>query len=166
MKMKNIISFGVSLFVTLLISTVSFAEENNMIQGTHDIYREKIILKEDGTQEKIREEAKSALPGEELVGVLSYKYVEDKEADNSVLTMKLQKEFIYVVGSATDEEYVWFSIDGGKNYARFADLRKTDAQGVQTPITGKDITHLQWRHPRALKKGDSGSLEYRVIIRQ
>lgn len=159
------IAFTLSCLVGFSAFTASFAEENQDIQGTHKILREKIILKNDGTQEKIREIAENALPGEELVGVLTYKYLQDKEADNSILTMALQKEFIYVEGSATDEQYVWFSTDGGNTYARFSDLRVTDEEGATEKASGKDITHLQWRRPHALNKGDGGALEYRVIIR-
>jgi len=159
--MKRIIA----LILSCCVGFSAVAEENHDIQGAHEIFREKIILKNDGTQEKIREQAKNALPGEELVGVLTYEYLQDKEADNSILTMALQKEFIYVEGSATDEDYVWFSVDGGKTYARFADLIVTDKEGTSQKATGKDVTHLQWRHPHALNKGDSGTLEYRVTIR-
>ena len=141
------------------------AEGEAKFKSEHKIYREKVILKDDGTQEKLREEVKSALPGEELVGVLNYTYMHDKPADNTVLTTALQKEFIYVEGSATDEEFVWFSADGGKTYARFVDLRKIDDNGVPRIATGKDVTHLQWRHARALNQGDGGVLEYRVTIR-
>ena len=133
--------------------------------SVHKIYREKIILKDDGTQEKIREEVKSSLPGEELVGVLTYTYKHNEPAENTVLTTELQKEFIYVEGSATDEEYVWFSADNGKTFARFTDLRRIDENGVPRIATGNDVTHLQWRHARPLKKGDGGTLEYRIIIK-
>lgn len=132
---------------------------------SHKIYREKTVKAPSGTEKKIREEVKSGIPGEELIGVMYFKYNGDKPADNVVLTLPLEKEFIYVEGSATDENYVWFSADNGKTYSRFKDLRAIDENGVPRIALGKDVTHLQWRRATPLKKGQEGTLEYRVIIK-
>lgn len=161
--MKKIISF---ICVVMMLTNMSFARDNTKdFESVNTVYREKTIKNSDGKQEKIREIVKQTIPSEELVVVLDYKYVYEKPADNVVLTLPIAKEFIYIPGTATDEKWVWFSADGGKTFARFKDLKVLDKNGVPRIATGKDVTHLQWRHAKKLSKGDKGKLEYHVMIR-
>jgi len=132
---------------------------------SHTFYREKKIKNKDGKSEVKREYVTQTLPGEELLGVATYTYTYHEPAKEIVFTLPLPKEVIYVQGSATDEKHIWFSADGGKNWSRFRSLRVTEKDGTKRIATGNDVTHLQWRMANALNKGDTGKLEYKIVIR-
>jgi hypothetical protein len=132
---------------------------------THTFYREKTMPIANGKPEIKREYVTQTLPGEELIAVATFTYTQDKPASEVVFTLPLPKEAMYVEGSATDEKYVWFSVDNGKNWSRYRDLRVTETNGTKRIATGKDVTNLQWRMASPLQKGDTGKLEYKIIIR-
>lgn len=132
---------------------------------THTFYREKTVPVTNGKPEIKREHVTQTLLGEELVAVVKFTYAQDKPTNEFVFTLPLPKEAMYVEGSATDAKYVWFSVDNGKNWSRYGDLRVTETNGTERIATGKDVTNLQWRIARPLQKGDTGTLEYKIIIR-
>lgn len=144
--------------------TVNSGKSTNF-KHTHTFFREKKVISKNGKEEIKREYVTQVLPGEELLGIATYTYKSNEPAENPVFTLPLPKETIYVKGSATNEKYVWFSVDDGKSWSRFRDLRVTEPNGIKRIATGNDVTHLQWRMAKDLNKGDSGELEYHVIVR-
>lgn len=132
---------------------------------THTFYREKKITATNGKTEIKRESVAQTLPGEELLAVTKYTYIKNKTTHEAIFTLRLPKEATYVEGSVTDAKYAWFSSDNGKTWSRYADLRVTESDGTKRIATGKDVTDLQWRMASVFKKGDTGTLEYKVIIR-
>lgn len=139
--------------------------KNGSFDYTHTFYRQKLIKTSEGKSETKREYVTQTLPGEELLAVATYIYKKNIPTKEVIFTLPLPKETMYVEGSATHENFLWFSVDGGKNWSRFQDLRLTEVDGTQRSARGKDITHLQWRMDNNLKKGDTGELEYKIIIR-
>ena len=139
--------------------------EANNFKYSHTFYREQKIAPPQGKPEIKREIVKQTISGEELVVVVNYTYTKNKPADKVIFTLPIPQEAIYVAGSATDEKYVLFSIDKGKTWSHYSDLRITNKNGTKRIATAKDITHLQWRITHTLKKGDTGTLEYKIIIR-
>ncbi|MGB7372782.1 hypothetical protein [Pontixanthobacter sp.] len=64
--------------------------------------------------------------------------------------------------SASDRQVV--SIDGGKNWARLADLTVKD--GTQTRrASAEDVTHLRWRIAANTAARGSGKITYSAIVR-
>jgi hypothetical protein len=141
--------------------------KNDFFDYTHTFYREKNITDKNGQTKIEREYVKQTLVGEELLAVVNYTYRKDDAIKEKeiVFDLPVPKEVFYVENSVKDEKYVWFSVDNGKNWSRFSDLRMTESDGTKRIAQGKDVTHLQWRMQKTLKKGDVGTLEYKIIIR-
>ena len=158
-----------SILFFIFVSVTAFAQskegEAKDFEYKHEVFREKTIKQKDGTSKTEKELVERTVPGEELIGELHYKYLNDEPSKNIVFTLPLRKEFAYVEGSATDEKWVWFSVDDGKTFSRFDDLKKVDDKGKMRVATGNDITHLQWRMAKELQKGEEGTLKYHFIIR-
>ena len=163
---------NILFFLGLTMINPAFSETEKQINPiktdnfsyTHTFYRENKTQTDDLTSDIKQEPVTQTLPGEELIAVTDYTYINRKPTNKSVFTLHLPKETIYVEGSATDGKNVWFSTDNGKTWSQYPDIHIIKPDGTKHIATNKDITHLQWRMPHPLKKGDTGTLKYKVII--
>lgn len=64
--------------------------------------------------------------------------------------------------SASDQQVV--SIDGGKNWARLADLTVTNGRHTRRASV-EDVTHLRWRIPASVAARGSGKITYSAVVR-
>lgn len=145
--------------------TVGTNKPSQTIEYSHEFYREKKITLSDGKTEIKREYVTQTIPGEELLAIVPYTYKKSTPAEEIILTLPIPKETIFVENSATDADNVWYSADNAKEWSKFSDLRVIDKDGSKRIALGADVTHLQWRITKPFKYGDTGTLEYRVIIR-
>ena len=164
LKALKTLSLILSALYLCVAPSLAFAKDGKF-EYRHTMLKEKTVKQEDGSEKTTLEEVKRTLPGEELIGVFEYKYLNDEKAEDVVFSLPLRKEFVYVEGSATDEKYVWFSTDDGKTYSRFKDLKVKMKSGAERVATGNDVTNLQWRMAKPLNKGDTGKLRYHVIVK-
>jgi hypothetical protein len=141
------------------------SKNTDSIDYSHRFYREKTIDTETGEKNIKREYVTQTIPGEELIAVALYTYKKEKPTEEVIFTVPIPKEAIYVENSASDSDNVWFSTDNSKKWAKFKDLRVVKKDGTKRIALGKDVTHLQWRLTKPFKYGDTGTLEYKIIIR-
>lgn len=107
-----------------------------------------------------------AVPGEEVVHVLTYKNDGKEVATNLVLNNPVPKELAYVAGSAKgNNTAVVFSVDGGKKFGALEVLTIKNADGTERPATGSDVTNIRWTVAVAVKSGATGSVTYRSVLR-
>jgi hypothetical protein len=131
----------------------------------HTFYREKELKDDKGKVIIKRENVTQTIPGETLLGVITYKYIYFNSAKEIVFTLPLPKKVSYKHGTATDEKYLWVSSDDAKTWSRFSNFTIMPTDKTQKKETAYDITHLQWRLKKNLIKGDTGTLKYKIIIR-
>lgn len=138
--------------------------EDTHFKYTHSFYREKEFTDEKGKKDFKRQYVSRILPGEALLAVVNYIYKLDDVAKEPIITLPLPKEVVFIEKTASNPEYLWVSADDGKSWSKFENLKIPEVGGKKRAATGKDITHLQWRIASTLNKGESGTLEYKVMV--
>lgn len=118
-------------------------------------------------EKKVREvEAKTVVPGDELLYTIYFKNVDRVPVDNIEITDPVPKATIYKDGSAfgsgTD---ITFSVDGGKTYARADDLTVTNEKGETRRAQAADYTDIKWIFRPKLAPGKTGTASFRAIVK-
>lgn len=128
-------------------------------------FREVIVSDASGVKSKKLEPLTRALPGQELIYVLTYKNTNSVTAENVVIANPLPKEVVYVANSATTQNVIHdVSVDGGKNYAALAQLKVRNSQGVLREANASDVTHLRWKI-KSLPVASSGSVMFKAVLK-
>ncbi|MBI3753978.1 MAG: hypothetical protein HY266_08070, partial [Deltaproteobacteria bacterium] len=137
------LGLGLSIFLCS-ISIPAFAADNLLLSNA--VFQEVEVVNADGKKEIKRVPADTALPGSELIYVITYKNSSDKPAEDVVINNPLAKELLYKDKSASGENAVVFvSVDGGKHYGDLAILRIPTTEGASRPAEVSDITDLQFK---------------------
>ena len=118
-------------------------------------------------EKKVREvEAKTVVPGDELLYTIYFKNVDRVAVDNIEITDPIPKATTYKDGSAfgsgTD---ITFSVDGGKTYAKPDDLTVTNEKGETRRAQAADYTDIKWIFRPKLAPGKTGTASFRAIVK-
>ena len=153
----------------LLLSLWSFpaaAEETRGVTVTTAVQREVEVTNEKGEREIRLEDVKTAVPGEELVVLISYTNTGDQPAENIVLINPVSEQMIYLAGSAEGQDTdVNFSVDEGATFDVPDRLFVTDEKGEARPAGPADYTHVRWTRSKALGPGAQGQVRFKAVIR-
>lgn len=131
-----------------------------------EAFHEVEVTDKAGKKSKKLEALSKAVPGQEVIYVLTYSNTGKEPAGNVVLNNPVPAELAYVAGSARGAgTRAEVSIDGGKSFAALEKLTVKKADGTTRPATGSDVTHVRWTVTAPVKAGASGSATYRAVLR-
>lgn len=118
-------------------------------------------------KKKVHEvEAKTVVPGDELLYTIYFKNIDRVPVDNINITDPIPKRTKYKDGSAFGAgTEISFSVDGGKTYAKADDLTVTDANGETRRAQAGDYTDIRWIFKPKLAPGKTGTAQFRVIVK-
>jgi uncharacterized repeat protein (TIGR01451 family) len=154
-----------SLIASVLLSTVA-VHAVAAVELKSEAFREVEIKDKDGKVEKKLEPLVRAIPGQQVIYVLTYKNSGKQPASDVIVSNPIPKELTYIAGSETGNGTNFdVSVDSGKVYASLSKLTIKKADGTLRPATAADVTNLRWKVITPLKAGASGSVSYRTVLK-
>lgn len=136
------------------------------VELKNEAFREVEVKDDKGNVTKKLEPLERAVPGQEVVQVLTYRNTGKEPATNVVVNNPVAKELSYVAGSAKgNNSSVVVSVDGGKKFGPLETLTIKNADGTLRPATSSDVTNIRWTITAAVKSGAEGSVTYRAVVR-
>jgi len=127
-----------------------------------DVFVERQIVRNDGSNTVILEKPNLVTPGDNLVFVVRYKNVGASTAKNFVVTNPLPAAVAFN-GTTDGSEVV--SINGGKSWGTLGTLRVANVNGTTRPAVSTDVTHIKWNLNQPLTAGAEGKLIFRGIVK-
>lgn len=150
------------LVIGLLLPAFAAAE----VQLRSTVFQEKEVAGKDGKKTVKREPLTNAVPGQEIIYVITYRNTGTEPVQNVVVNNPVPKELAYVANSAQGNgTRLEASVDGGKSFGVFAQLTVKGADGKTRAANGSDVTHLRWTLTTPLKGGGEGDVTYRAVLR-
>ena len=131
-----------------------------------EAFQDVSVKGKDGKVQRKRQAVATAVPGSEVVYVISYRNSGAKPAADVVINNPVPSEVLYVAGSAEGAgTRTEVSVDGGKQYGILAALQVKGADGKPRAARAEDVTHLRWTVLGAVAPGKEGSVSYRAVVR-
>lgn len=136
------------------------------IELKSEAFREVDATDKQGKKIRKLEALTRAVPGQEILYILTYRNTGKEVASNVVVNNPLPKELTYVAGSATGKNTRFeVSVDGGKKFAVLEKLTIRQADGSLRPAIAADVTNLRWTVITPIKAGENGSVMYRTVLK-
>jgi uncharacterized repeat protein (TIGR01451 family) len=146
------------------VSILAFAADKLILSNA--VFQEIEVTDEQGKKEIKQVPASTALPGSELIYVITYKNPNDKPVEDVIINNPLAKELLYKNQSAKgDNTTVSVSVDGGKKYGDLAALRIPTTDGASRPAEASDVTHLQFKLNKKVLPKEEGTVHFRVVLK-
>ncbi|MGH8494282.1 MAG: hypothetical protein ACRERR_14420 [Moraxellaceae bacterium] len=150
------------LAMGLLLPAFALAE----VQLSSVAFQEKEVVGKDGKKSVKREPLANAVPGQEVIYVITYRNTGTEPVQNVVVNNPVPKELSYVGNSALGNGTRFeASVDGGKTFGVFSQLTVKAADGKTRAASGSDVTNLRWTLSTPLKGGGEGDVSYRAVLR-
>jgi uncharacterized repeat protein (TIGR01451 family) len=150
------------LALGLLLPAFALAD----VQLSSAAFHEKEVVAKDGKKSVKREPLANAVPGQEVIYVITYRNTGAESVQNVVVNNPVPKELAYVANSALGNGSRFeVSVDGGKTFAVFSQLTVKGADGKARAAGGADVTHLRWTLTTPVKAGGEGEVSYRAVLR-
>lgn len=171
MKSLSRIALPFCLATALALPGIAAA---SAVQLQNDAFQEVVVTGKDGKPVagkdgkplRKRQKVTNAVPGSEIIYVLTYRNTGSKPLAGVVVKDDVPASLAFVPGSAqgagTKAEV---SVDGGKSYGVLEKLAVTNADGSSRPAEGRDVTHVRWSVQGAVAAGKDGSVTYRAVVR-
>lgn len=149
------------LVVLLAVPGLALAE----LELKSAAYLEVAVKGKDGKVQKKRQPVSTAVPGSEVIYVISYRNGGAKPATDVVINNPVPPAMRYVPGSAEGAgTRTEVSVDG-KRFGALESLTVTGADGKPRAATGDDVTQLRWTFAGAIAPGKDGSVSFRAVVR-
>ncbi len=163
--MKKGILCSVVVFSFFLFSNVALAKPNVEIKIKAE--KETIVVK-NGQKTPKMVPVKKVNSGDTVQYTLSYKNSGNEDATNAVISDPIPDGTIYVPGTASNENDLTFSIDGGKSFKKPAlltyEVKGPGGGAEKRTATPEEYTHIQWVI-NTVKAGASGNVSFKVKIK-
>jgi uncharacterized repeat protein (TIGR01451 family) len=157
---------GVAFVFAFLSCGISIGAAADAMQVTTEAFQDVVVKNKDGKPEKKRQPVKTAIPGGEVIYVITYRNTGDKPAENVVVNNPVPEHLAYIPGSAQGAgTRVEFSVDKGKQFGALETLRVKAANGAVRMAKGEDVTHVRWVVLTPVSPGASDSVTYKAIIK-
>lgn len=131
-----------------------------------EAFQDVTVKGKDGKVQKKRQTVATAVPGTEIIYVISYRNAGTQPASNVVINNPVPAEMVYVAGSAEGAgTRTEVSVDGAKQFGAIEALQVKGTDGKPRSARGEDVTHVRWTVLGAIAPGKSGSVSYRAIVR-
>jgi len=146
------------------ISISAFAADKLLLSNS--VFQEIEVANSKGKKEIKRTEISTAMPGSELIYIITYKNPGNEPAEDVVIHNPLAKELLYKDQSAQGENAAIFvSVDGGKKYGDLAQLRIPTAKRAWRPAEARDVTHLRFKLSKPVQPQEEGTVSFRVVLK-
>ena len=155
------------MFSALLASFVFFAGGGVAMAATpikleSDVFIERQIVRNDGSNATVLEKPNVVTPGDNLVFVVRYKNVGGSTAHNFVVTNPLP---LAVAFAGTSDGLELVSVDGGRNWGALKTLRIPTGDGATRAARMADVTHIKCNLNQPLNAGAEGKLMFRGVVK-
>jgi uncharacterized repeat protein (TIGR01451 family) len=153
--MKSVIA------LLLLIPAFAIAQ----VELKTDMFKVVEVQQKNGTSKVEWTKPDNIVPGDKVGYRITVNNTGSEAADDLVLNNPVPENTIYVAESARGaNSNIEFSVDGGKQYAKPAQLFITK-DGKKLPATAKDYTHVRWTLLSPLKADGKSSVQYVVQVK-
>lgn len=150
----------------LLGSSVAMAVPGDTLTLKAEAFREVEVTGKGGKKEKQLQTITRALPGQEVIYVISYKNSGSKPAESVVVSNPVPEGLVYQPGSAQGAgTRIDVSVDGGKQFGLLEALRVKGVDGQMRAAKADDVTHVRWTLVDVVKPGAEGKVTYRAVLK-
>lgn len=164
--MKHAISLRPWLLPALLALGLPGPALAEALQLTTEAFQEVVVKDKSGKPEKTRQKVTNALPGTEIIYVVSYRNGGAKPAANVVVNNPVPPSLAYQAGSAQGSgARAEVSVDGGRQFGALETLRVVKEDGSLRPAQGADVTHVRWTVLAPVPAGKGGIVSYRALVK-
>lgn len=136
------------------------------LQLRADAFREVEVVTKAGKKEKQLQAISSAVPGQEVVYVITYRNTGTKPAERVVVSNPVPAGLVFQPGSAqgvgTKAEV---SVDGGKLFGGLEQLTVKNADGSSRAARAEDVTHVRWTVLQDVRPAGEGKVTYRAVLK-
>lgn len=136
------------------------------LQLRTDAFREVEVVTKAGKKDKQLQAISSAVPGQEVVYVITYRNTGAKPAENVVVSNPLPTGLVYQPGSAQGAgTRAEVSVDGGKQFGGLEQLAVKNADGSSRAARAEDVTHVRWTVLQGVRPAGEGKVTYRAVLK-
>jgi uncharacterized repeat protein (TIGR01451 family) len=170
MKPQSIFSTSLGIFQMLCVvalggGSVATAAKEAMELKT-EAFQEVVVKDKDGRAQKKRKALVKAVPGDEVIYVITYRNTADKPADNVLVNNPVPVGLVFVPGSAQGAgTRAEVSVDRGKQFGALETLRVKAADGTLRAARAEDVTHVRWTILSSVPPAASGSVTYKALLK-
>lgn len=167
MKKINLIFklFISAVFLTSLLSTNAYSQDGKIVL-TNKVFKQVIKKEKEGKTIYDYIEPGTALPGDVMMYVITFKNIGDKPAEGIVINDPVPNNSKYRVGSAVGKDTtITFSIDGGKSFGYPNELIVKDKNGKEWTAKPESYTHIRWVYNKPLAPGEKGEVSFKTKIK-
>lgn len=136
------------------------------LELTTEAFHEVEVVKKDGKKDVKREPLKKAVPGQEVIYVITYRNNGNKPAEKVVINNPVPPELVFRAGSAqgagTSSDV---SVDGGKSFGVLSALKLAGVDGKQRAAEAKDVTHVRWTVLAPVRASAEGKVTFRAMLK-
>jgi len=128
------------------------------------VQKEEVVVDDKGEERIQLVDAKTVVPGDEVIYTVTFQNISDDAAENVVITNPIATDLLYVDGSAFGPgSDIVFSVDGGNVFAAAGELSVTE-NGIARPAEPRDFTHIRWRMQDEIPAGTQGVARFRARL--
>lgn len=118
-----------------------------------------------GKAAKQRQPLQRAMPGQEIIYVVTYRNTGAKPAENVVINNSVPKGLVFQPGSAEGAgARAEVTVDGQK-FGALEAISVKDSKGVVRPARASDVTSVRWVLNAAVKPNQEGSVSYKALLK-
>jgi uncharacterized repeat protein (TIGR01451 family) len=163
--MKNIQQIGISIvFFSFAVSAFAQEPAQGHLRVRTVVQKEEVIVDANGAEKVQLVDAKTVIPGDEVIYTVTFENISDTAAENVVITNPIAADLEYVDGSAFGPgSDIVFSVDGGTVFAAASELSVADG-GVERPAEARDFTHIRWQMQNEIPAGSQGVARFRARL--
>lgn len=154
--------FSWLLIFSLSLSFMAYAKEQK-IELKNEAFFEKEKVAKNGTKKLELVPVKTAVPGEEVLFVITYKNLGNEAASDIVVTNPVPKNMTFK-SAEQDKIVTLVSVDGGTNYDELSKLKIKDRGNLVREALAKDVTHVRWRIPGQLAPKAEGKVKFKAVL--
>ena len=160
---KYVLTTLITLVALVLPMTALGADGQISFTSIAQVERE---VYEDGKKVLVRSKAEMLNPGEIAIYTNTFTNNGSEAAEGLVINNPVPANTEYLNGSATEAGYeLTFSVDGGKTFDKSENLSVLDKDGKKVPANAKDYTNIRWTRTEPLSPGQTGSVEFRIMVK-
>lgn len=167
--MKLINQIGISIFfssfvVNALAQDPAQQAPKGHLQVQTVVQKEEVVVGDNGEEQVKLVDAKTVIPGDEVIYTVTFRNISDNAAENVVITNPIAANLEYVDGSAFGPgSDIVFSVDGGTVFDDANELLVADG-GVMRRAEAKDFTHIRWQMQNDIPAGSQGVARFRAKL--
>lgn len=165
LSMRNFVFWALLPLLLLPAFTAAAVAADGLALKT-EAFQDVMVTGKDGKPEKHRQIVTSAVPGTEIIYIITYRNTGAKPAEKVVVNNKVPAGLAFMPGSAQGAgARAEVSVDGGRVYGALETLTVTGADGLQVAAQGPDVTHVRWTVAAPVPPGRDGNVTYRAVLK-